>query len=48
MRIEKFIDEISTLVEKDIINGKTLKEHINGYTGHPIVAGTRYRRRGIK
>ena len=23
---EKFIDEISTLVEKDIINGKTLKE----------------------
>ena len=27
---EKFIDEISTLVEKDIINGKTLKEHIHG------------------
>ena len=30
MRIEKFIDEISTLVEKDIINGKTLKERIHG------------------
>ena len=27
---EKFIDEISTLVEKDIINGKTLKKHIHG------------------
>ena len=27
---EKFIDEISTLVEKDIINGKTLIEHIHG------------------
>lgn len=27
---EKFIEEISTLVEKDIINGKTLKEHIHG------------------